>query len=130
MQEFIQSAATKLGINEDQAKSATGGVLNFLKDQGNDQDVDALIAKIPGAQNVMQSTASGAEGGGGGMLSGIGSKLGGAGGAMAALQGSGLDSGRAKSFVTMLVDYAKQKAGPEQVEQVLSKVPALKSMMQ
>ena len=33
-------------------------------------------------------------------------------------------------IVTMLVDYAKQKAGPEQVEQVLSKVPALKSMMQ
>jgi hypothetical protein len=64
------------------------------------------------------------------MLGGIGSKLGGAGGAMAALQGSGLDAGRAKSFVTMLVDYAKQKAGPEQVEQVLAKVPALKSMIQ
>lgn len=130
MQEFIQSAATKLGINENQAKSATGGVLNFLKDQGDGQDVDALIAKMPGAEDVMQSTASAEGGGGGGMLGGIGSKLGGAGGAMEALQGSGLDAGHAKSFVTMLVDYAKQKAGPEQVEQVLAKVPALKSMMQ
>jgi hypothetical protein len=45
MQEFIQSAASKLGINEDQAKSATGGVLNFLREQGDGQDVDALIAK-------------------------------------------------------------------------------------
>ena len=61
MQEFIQSAASKLGINEDQAKSATGGVLNMLKDQGGGQEADALISKIPGAEDVMQSTASGGE---------------------------------------------------------------------
>ena len=129
MQEFIQSAASKLGINEDQAKSATGGVLNMLKDQGGGQEADALISKIPGAEDVMQSTASGGESGGA-MLGGLGSKLGGSGGALAALQGSGLDGGKAKSFVTMLLDYAKQKAGPEQVDQVLNKVPALKSFMQ
>ena len=33
MQEFIQSAVSQLGINEDQATSATGGLLNFLKNQ-------------------------------------------------------------------------------------------------
>jgi hypothetical protein len=77
----------------------------------------------------LQSSASGGESGGG-MLGSLGGKLGGAGGALAALQGSGLDGGKAKSFVTMLVDYAKQKAGPEQVEQVLDKVPALKSFVQ
>ena len=29
MQEFIQSAVSQLGINEEPAKSATGGLLNF-----------------------------------------------------------------------------------------------------
>jgi hypothetical protein len=134
MQEFIQSAASKLGINEDQAKSATGGVLNFLKQQGPGAETDTLISKIPGAEDVMQSTtASGesrSESGAGGMLGGLGGVLGGAGGALSALQSSGLDGGQAKQFVVMLVDYAKQKAGPERVEQVLDKVPALKSFLQ
>lgn len=138
MEEFIQSAASRLGINEDQARSATGGILNFIKDQGGGDEAGALIAKIPGAEDVMQSTAAGGESresggemlsGGGGVLSGLGGKLGGVGGALATLQGSGLDGGRAKSFITMLLDYAKEKAGSEQVEQVLDKVPALKSLM-
>jgi len=130
MQEFIQSAASKLGINEDQAKSATGGVLNFLKQQGPSAETDTLISKIPGAEDVMQSTTAGGESGAGGMLGGLGGVLGGAGGALSALQSSGLDGGQAKQFVVMLVDYAKQKAGPQQVEQVLDKVPALKSFLQ
>lgn len=104
-------------------------MLNFLKNQAGGEGANALIAKIPGAEDIMQSTGSEA-GSGGGMLSGLTGKLGGAGGALAALQSSGLDGGQAKSFVTMLVDYTKQKAGPEQVEQVLDKVPALKSLMQ
>jgi hypothetical protein len=134
MQEFIQSVASKFGINEEQAKSATGGVLNFLKEQGPGAETDTLISKIPGAEDVMQSAPEGGEStersGTGGMLGGVGSMLGGAGGALAALQGSGLQGGQAKEFVVMLVDYAKQKAGPEQVEQVLDKVPALKGFLQ
>jgi hypothetical protein len=127
MQDFIQSAVSQLGINEDQAKSATGGLLNFLKNQGNG-NVQALIAKLPGAEGLMQDAGS-SESGGGGMLGGLGSKLGGSGGALAALQGSGLDASQAGPFVKMLVDYAKQKAGPELVEQVIAKVPALKTLM-
>jgi hypothetical protein len=129
MQEFIQAAASKLGINEDQARSATGGVLNYLKNETGDGEADSLIAKIPGADSVMQSAGSAGESGGG-MLGGLGSKLGGAGGVLAALQNSGLDGGKAQSFVTMLVDYAKEKAGREQVERVIEKVPALKNFVQ
>src|SRR5688572_735399 len=132
MEDFIQSVTSKLGINEDQAKSATGGVLNFLKEQGGGAETDTLISKIPGAQDVMQSSGSGAsaQSGGGGMLGGLGGMMGGAGGALAALQGSGLGGDKAKQFVVMLVDYAKQKAGPEQVERVINKVPALQNFLQ
>jgi hypothetical protein len=129
MQEFIQSAASKLGINENQATFATANVLKLFKEQGGGQEADRLISNIPGAEDVMQSSGSSAEGTGG-MLGGLGGKLGGAGSALAALQESGLDGGKAKSFVTMLVDYAKQKAGPEQVDRVLDKVPALRSFLQ
>lgn len=43
MQEFIQSAVSQLGLNEDQAKSATGGLLKLskksrLRERGADVD--------------------------------------------------------------------------------------------
>jgi len=44
---------SRLGIGEDQAKSATGGLLNFLKEQGDGNDVQALMAKLPGAEGLM-----------------------------------------------------------------------------
>ena len=67
--------------------------------------------------------------GGGAMLGGLTSAMGQSGGALAALQGSGLSASQAGPFVKMLVDYALQKAGSEIVERVLGKVPASKSMM-
>jgi hypothetical protein len=133
MQEFIQSAVSQLGINEEQAKSATGGLLNFLKNQGGANEAQTLIAKIPGAEDVMQSAGASSESsgnlGGGGMLGGLTSAMGQSGGALAALQGSGLSASQAGPFVKMLVDYARQKAGPETVDRVLDKVPAIKAMM-
>jgi hypothetical protein len=129
MQEFIQSAVSRLGIGEDQAKSATGGLLNFLKEQGDGNDVQALIAKLPGAEGLMKSAGSSRTGGGGGMLGGLTSAMGQSGGALAALHGSGLSTDQAGPFVNMLIDYARQKAGPDLVERVLAKVPALKALM-
>lgn len=129
MQEFIQSAVSQLGISEDQAKSATGGLLNFVKDQSDGNAVQELIAKLPGAEGLMASSDSGGGGGMlGGLAAGLGGKLGGAGGVLAVLQGSGLDAGKISPFVTMLVNYAKQKAGPELVEKVIAQVPALKGL--
>ena len=62
------------------------------------------------------------------MLGGLTSAMGQSGGALAALQGSGLRP-TPEHFVQMLVDYARQKTGPEIVERVLDEVPASKSMM-
>ena len=133
MQEFIQSAVSQLGINEDQAKSATGGLLNFLKNQGGGNEAQSLIAKLPGAEDVIQSTGSSSESsgtlGGGGMMGGLTSAMGQSGGALAALQDSGLSASQAGPFVKMLVDYARQKAGSEIVERVVDKVPAIKAMI-
>lgn len=125
MQDFIQSVTSKLGIGEDQAKSATGGLLNFLNGQDG-ADIQALIAKLPGAESLMQS--AGSSGGGGGMLGGVTGALGQGGGVLAAVQGSGLNPNQASSFVRMLIEYARDKAGPETVNRVLDKVPALKTL--
>jgi hypothetical protein len=108
-------------------------LLNFLKNQGGGNEAQSLIAKLPGAEDVIQSTGSSSESsgtlGGGGMMGGLTSAMGQSGGALAALRGSGLSASQAGPFVKMLVDYARQKAGPEIVERVVDKVPAIKAMI-
>jgi uncharacterized protein (DUF2267 family) len=47
MQEFIESTVNQLGIEEDQAKSATGGLLKLLKNQRGGSEAQTLIAKLP-----------------------------------------------------------------------------------
>jgi hypothetical protein len=80
-------------------------------------------------QSAGSSTESSGSVGGGGMLGGLTSGMGQSGGALAALQGSGLSASQAGPFVKMLVDFARQKAGAETVERVLDKVPAIKAMI-
>ena len=132
MQEFINSVVNQLGVNEETAQSATGKALKLLKDHGGDATTK-LLSALPGAEGLIGAADSGSGGGLGASLGGLGSaltgKLGGTAGALAALQGSGLDAGKMGSFVKMLVDYAKQKAGVELVDQVLEKVPDVKGMI-
>ena len=133
MQEFIQAAASRLDISEESAKSATEKLLSFLKNQGEGDEIKQLIAKLPGAEELLNSSSPGSVSSGGGMMGGLasslGNTLGGGGGALATLLGSGLDASQSVSFIKMLVDYAKQKVGPELVDQVAENVPALKSLL-
>jgi hypothetical protein len=134
MQEFIQIAVKQLGISEDTATSATGAVLNLLNQKAGDEVTSGLMSKLPGAEALLSASSSGSSSAGsGGLLGGLGSmlggKLGGAAGALAALQGSGLDSSQMGSFVTMLVEFVKQKAGTEVVDGLLEKVPDLKGLL-
>ncbi len=133
MQEFIHSVVSQLGISEDTAKSATGGLLSLLKEKTGGDAMNSLLAKLPGAEGLMSSVGSGSKGGLGAALGGLGSTFGGQGGGaagvLAALQGSGLNASQVGPFVKMLVDFAKQKAGPDLVNQALEKAPDLKNLL-
>jgi hypothetical protein len=131
MQEFIQSVASRFGISPDSAKTATAGLLNLLKEKESSGEVQGLLSKLPGAEEVIDSAPSeGVSGGGFGNLGSlVGGKLGGAAGALAAFKSSGLEPSQVGSFVKMLIDFAKQKAGPEVVDKALEKVPDLKALL-
>jgi hypothetical protein len=137
MQEFIQMAASKLGISESQAGSATGGILNLIKQHAAPADAQQLLAKLPGADSLLASAPQvlGASTGGGigGMLGKVagsmGGKAGGALGALAMLQGSGLDMSKISQFVPMFFNFIKGKAGNELVSRVLGKLPELAQMV-
>ena len=68
MQEFIESAVEKLGIEKSVAEKATGAVLGFIKSKMGDSDFGELAAKIPGATGLIEGAGGGEESGGGGGL--------------------------------------------------------------
>jgi hypothetical protein len=132
MQDFINSVTDRLGIDQDQAKSAVGSVLSMLRKEGG-ADGGALLDKLPGASALADETeSSGSGGGGGGLLGKVTGMLGGLGGGaggLAGLASSGLSGDKLKDFAKMFVDWAKEKAGDDLVNKVVSKVPGLSSIL-
>ncbi|MHC5011903.1 MAG: DUF2780 domain-containing protein [Planctomycetota bacterium] len=134
MQEFIKMAVDGLGVSESTATSATGGVLGFLKEEAGSELFGELASKIPGAADLANQVSGAAEGGSsggglGGMLGKAASMVGGgttsAMGLVGVLTKSGLDFSKAGSFVSMFMDFVKQKAGADLVGKLLAKVPEI-----
>lgn len=138
MQDFINMAVKQLGINEGQAKSATGGVLGMLQGQMGGGDFQKLMGLLPGAQDLMKgATAGGGGGGGGGIAGALGGMLGGksgggglgglanmasgllggdkggggAGQLLSLLGNSGLSGDTAGGFLKLFIDYVGGKGG-------------------
>ena len=138
MEDFIQQVVSQLGIGETTAKNATGTALGFLKDQLGDQFA-GIADKLPGASGLIESASASveSEASGGGLLGSLtkaaSSMLGGGAGQgmelISALQKTGLSTEQGGSFLTMLIQFVKQNVGSELLEQITSKVPALKAFL-
>lgn len=130
MQEFIQMAAGQLGISEDSAKTATGGVLDLIKDQTTEGDFGQLAAEVPGLTDMLGQGGGGGLGGLMGSAAGmLGGKAGAALGLMGVMKSAGLSTDQVGSFVPMLFQFLKGKAGEGLVAKVLSQVPELKELV-
>ncbi len=135
MQEFFQQAASKLGIGEDTAKSATGGLLGLIKEHADGADFAELASKVPGVSQLADAAPSGGGGGGGlgGMLGGItdaiGGGDGGALGALGALTKSGLSMDKIGSFAGLFSGFLKNKIGGDLIKRLLGSVPGLSSLL-
>lgn len=53
MDELIKIIASKIGVKEEVAKKAIGGVLNFLKENHGKVDFDEILSKLDGAEDLM-----------------------------------------------------------------------------
>ncbi len=143
MEEFLQLAKDKLGVDPGTAGTLAGGLMNAVKEKAGEADVSALAGKVPGLSDLMQKAAGGgseegsgsggllgALGGGGGLGGLVSGVMGGeAGDLMGLFAKSGLDASKAGSFVQLFVGFLKEKAGSALVEQVVGKVPALKALL-
>ena len=116
MQQFIDMAVQQLGINAQDAQTATGGIMALLKEQLDGGQFSELAAAIPNADSLI-SQFSGSNSGGGllamasSLLGGSGGALGGAATIAGILSKTNLDASQLSSFGDLLINYLKENIG-------------------
>ncbi|QFT31521.1 DUF2780 domain-containing protein [Roseibium porphyridii] len=130
MEELINRIMAAAGIDEGLATNAVGIILGFLNKEGPEDKMQLIFDALPGAQALVEAREE--NGGGGGLLGGLGSMMGGGMGAMAALNelnSAGLDMDGVQSVAKELISYAKEKAGDDVVDDVVSQIPGLSQIL-
>lgn len=115
MDELIARIAANVGIDAVTAEKAVGLILRFLLKEGPSDQVEKLIAAMPGANGAMDAAP---EGGLGGMMPGVmglGSQL----------MGLGLGMGEISGVSKETIGFAREKAGSDTIDQVVNAIPGL-----
>jgi hypothetical protein len=114
MDEVVGRIVANLGIEPPVAERAVGIILDFLATEGPPDNVQKLIARLPGGAEAIEEARAAAGGGMGGIM-GVGSRL------MAA----GLNMGEIQGVSRELISYAREKAGPEDLDGIIAAIPGL-----
>ena len=127
MNEIVTEIANRVGISPELAEKALGMMLGFLQREAADGPVAEMIEKIPGATELVAQFNGEGSGGGGGLLGGLMSALGGGGimGLGQQLMSEGLGMSEITSLAKETIAIAKEHAGEEVVDQVVASVPGL-----
>ena len=126
MNELVTRVADAVGIDPALAEKAIGMMLGFLQREAADGPVAKMIESIPGAVELV-AKYNGEGTGGGGMLGGLMSAIGGGGvmGLGQQLMGEGLGMGEITGRAKETIAGAREHAGDETVDEVVSSVPGL-----
>jgi hypothetical protein len=122
MEELIGRITTNVGIDEGTARKAVGVILSFLYQEGDRDKVAALAESIPGARDYIETSDADSAA----SLGGLGGLMGG--GAMAVLgqlQSLGLGMGEIQGVTQETVNFARERAGHDLVEGIVSSIPGL-----
>ena len=132
MDELFQRIHAATGLSTDTAAKAVEIILNFLRKEGPEGSVDQLVERLPGAESLIR--AHGEEGNPGllgGVAGGLAGLMAGGEGVMAAfndLTSAGLDMEQIQATVEEFVAFAREKAGDQVVDDIISDIPALARM--
>jgi hypothetical protein len=134
MDELIKQLTARIGVDSGTANQAVASVMSLLKKEGGDELFAKIAAAIPGANAAADSTPDPTTmGGGGGLLGSVMGMLGGSAGKgvalAAALKALGIGEDKLPEFASTVINFIKEKVGPDVVQQVLEKFPMLKQLV-
>jgi hypothetical protein len=119
MDELIGRLVADVGIDRVAAEKAVGIILDFLVKEGPVDKVQPLLAKLPGAEDLIQKAASE---NGGGLLGGA---MGGVMSAGMRMMSAGLSMGQVQSVTRAVIAYTREKAGEDAVGEIVAAIPGL-----
>ena len=116
MDELVGRLVAEVGIDRAVAEKAVGIILAFLLKEGPADKVQGLLASMPGAEAAAASAANDSGGGFGmGGIMGVGTQL----------MSAGLSMGEVQSVARILLAYAREKAGEDNVGEIVAAIPGL-----
>ncbi len=117
MDELIARIVANVGVDRDEAQKSVGIIFEFLLSEGPTDKVRDLMARIPGAQELVE--AQGDEGSPMGGLMGAGTRM------MAA----GLSMDQIQGVTREFIAHAREIAGDEAVGEVVGAIPGLEQFI-
>jgi len=121
MDELIARLVADVGIERSAAEKPVGIILDFLVKEGPADKVQPLLAKLPGAEALMQK-AAGESAGLGGLMGGA---MGGVMGAGMKMMSAGLSMGQVQSVTKAVIAYSREKVGEDAVGEIVAAIPGL-----
>ena len=115
MDELIARLVANVGVERETAEKAVGIFFEFLRSEGPADKVQALMDKIPGAEQLVKAQ----EAAGGGF------PMGGVMGAGSKMMAAGLSMGQVQGVTRETIAYAREKAGDEALGEIVGAIPGL-----
>jgi hypothetical protein len=113
MDELIGRLVANLGVERTTAETAVGIILAFLAKEGPPDKIQTLLAKLPGAEALIQKAP--AEGGGMGGVMGAGMQM----------MSAGLSMGQVQDVTGQFIAFAREKVGEDAVGEIVGSIPGL-----
>ncbi len=131
MDELIARASQAAGLEPELAQQAIGEIFAFLKAEVSREQVQKLFDKLPGANDLADSRARPeASISNNGLLSSLrGLMGGGVMGLASKLMGLGLNTGEMQRLAHEVINYAREKAGDDIVNEIIDLVPPFRQFM-
>jgi hypothetical protein len=123
MEELIARVTQATGLDQATAKKAIGLILGFLKKEGPPDEVNQLLAALPGADDAMMQ--AGESSGGGGLMGMMGAMGGGVMALGGQLMGAGVSMGQMQPLGKELFAYGREKAGEDVMGPIVGAIPGL-----
>jgi hypothetical protein len=122
MEELIGRIVQNVGIDQGLAQKAVGMILGFLKKEGPAAEVGQMMEALPGAEDLIASSA-----GGGGIMGGLAGMMGGGGvmGLGAQLMGAGMSMDQISGVGKELFAYGRETAGEDAMGAIVGSIPGL-----
>ena len=114
MGELIGRLVADVGVDRTAAETAVGIILDFLAKEGPADKMRVLLAKLPGAELLMQKAASESSGGMGSVM-----------GAGMRMMAAGLSMEQVQGITRQFIAYAREKVGEDEVGEIVGAIPGL-----